>query len=99
SGQDYRNGQHNASSSFALNADDNQAQGIADPPTVTVEAPPQDSTLPAFSPVVISGRTADDFGAQVTSVLVNGTPPDVVDAGGNFFAKVTADVGTNTFAV
>jgi RHS repeat-associated protein len=117
----WRSGSHSATSTFALNSNDQHPDGIADPvsngdgsgdgngnnggtggpvtaignASVTIQAPVNGAVLPANVPVLVTGYATPTNGATgLGDVVVNGTAA-VLDAAGNFFAQITADVGTN----
>ena len=71
------------------------------PPTISAAAPAHSVT--AGTTILISGHAQSDGyfsnGAanRITLVSVNGSPVDVLDTAGNFFAQVTVLPGQNTF--
>lgn len=52
----------------------------------------------AYTEVLIFGQ-ATDLAAPLANVTVGGRPVEVIDAGGNYFTRVTAMPGTNSFEV
>lgn len=76
-------------------------------PEVTVTSPTDGCPITAGTTVVISGHAAappPDLGGipaslpnRIAAVLINGTAADVVDAAGNYFARVLILPGRNTF--
>jgi RHS repeat-associated protein len=72
------------------------------PPTITASAP--SSAAQAGSTIVLTGearadgKLADGMPNSIVSVALNGTPVDVLDINGNFFASVTVLPGRNKYA-
>src|SRR5262249_47702271 len=59
-------------------------------PTATFGGPVDGATYKAGDVVVFSGQAVPgDPRAPITSVTINGTPVEVIDAGGNFYSHVT----------
>ncbi|HVK07210.1 MAG TPA: hypothetical protein VM597_00395, partial [Gemmataceae bacterium] len=71
---------------------------------LSLEASAPVDQAPAGTPVLITGRAAAEPGPSgavppLLAVTVNGRPVDAVDPAGNFFTRVQAAPGRNTFAL
>src|SRR5207302_2727497 len=69
-GSAWTSGTHSATSSFPLDPGNQHPEGIADPVTLTVQAPPTGSSYPQNSPVLVSGSASPSSGV-ITGVSVN----------------------------
>jgi PKD repeat protein len=97
-GSAWTSGNHSAgSASFALASGDHFPEGIADP-TISVQQPPTGASYPQGSPYLVSGQATPSNGATLQDVLVNGSAV-TLDAGNNFFAPETTDIGVNNLTV
>ncbi|HEV3082404.1 MAG TPA: PKD domain-containing protein, partial [Gemmataceae bacterium] len=96
-GSAWRSGSRSATSSFALDPNDQHPEGIADP-TVTLQAPPANSSFPQGGPVLVSGTAQANTGATLTDVTLNNTGV-TVDAGGDFFQQLQTGAGQNNVTV
>ncbi len=74
------------------------------PMGISIASPPDGTALAAGTSVVIAGQAHAqplEVGSEtvasnaVTAVLINGTPVEVLDAGGNFFTTITVAPGEN----
>ena len=97
-GTAWRDGDHGASSTFALAPANAHPEGIADPPILTISDPHKETTLPAGQTLVLTGQALDASGAA-SVVRVNAQAVDALDAAGNFFHQVQVTPGTNVFTV
>src|SRR5205807_4979621 len=96
-GSAWTSGTHSATSSFPLDPGNQHPEGIADPVTLTVQAPPTGSSYPQNSPVLVSGSASPSSGV-ITGVSVNNNMA-TLDAANNFFQQVNADIGQTTLSV
>ena len=63
-------------------------------------APADGSQFPAGSSVTLTGQvTSPDPTVPVASILIDGEPPDSIDALGRFFKQVTVEQGLNSYAI
>ena len=89
-GTAWRDGTHNSDDQWSLTQNNTSPVGIADPNPFFVDGirlnTPTSIRADAGTPIMISG-TASAGGKPAHAVTVNGKNVDVIDDGGNFFAR------------
>src|SRR5262249_12517332 len=97
-GQSLRSGSQSAAETFTLAVANTHAEGIADPPVLTLAGPADGAALPAGPTAGLPGQ-APAGARPAAAVRVNGQAVDAEDAGGSFFHRVQVAPGANTFVV